>query len=39
MTYVEGTNTSPVGYLEGIYVEPYYRRHKIAQVLLEHCEQ
>lgn len=37
--YVEGTNTSPVGYLEGIYVEPYYRRHKIAQELLEHCEQ
>ncbi|MFC6464779.1 aminoglycoside 6'-N-acetyltransferase [Marinilactibacillus sp. GCM10026970] len=37
--YVEGTKTSPVGYLEGIYVEPCYRRHKIAQVLLAQCEQ
>ena len=28
--YVEGTTSSPVGYLEGIYVEETYRRRGIA---------
>lgn len=36
--YVEGTQTSPVGYLEGIYVEPEYRRRGIAARLLDACE-
>lgn len=36
--YVEGTGTSPVGYLEGIYVEPAYRRQGVARSLLEACE-
>lgn len=33
--YVEGTATSPVGYLEGIYVRPEYRRQGWARRLLE----
>jgi aminoglycoside 6'-N-acetyltransferase I len=37
--YVEGTKLSPVGYLEGIYVEPEYRRRGIARALLRRCEQ
>ena len=37
--YVEGTNSSPVGYLEGIYVEPMYRKQGIAKKLLEECEK
>ena len=36
--YVEGTETSPVGYLEGIYVEPPFRRLGIAGMLLAACE-
>lgn len=36
--YVEGTGSSPVGYLEGIYVEPGYRRQGIARQLCEACE-
>lgn len=36
--YVEGTETSPVGYLEGIYVEPTHRRQKVASQLIKHCE-
>ncbi len=36
--YVEGTSTSPVGYLEGIYVEPAHRRHGVAAALLRACE-
>ena len=36
--YVEGTNTSPVGYLEGIYVDPPYRKHGYAKRLLAACE-
>lgn len=34
--YVEGTETSPVGYLEGIYVKPEYQRQGIATLLLNH---
>lgn len=36
--YVEGTDSSPVGYLEGIYVLPGYRRQGIAKALLSACE-
>lgn len=36
--YVEGTGSSPVGYLEGIYVEHEYRKHGIAKLLCEACE-
>ena len=36
--YVEGTQTSPVGYLEGIYVREEHRRHGIARQLLNACE-
>ncbi len=36
--YVEGTQTSPVGYLEGIFVLPEYRRKRIAQKLVSTCE-
>ena len=36
--YVEGTQSSPVGYLEGIYVEEAYRHRGIAKALLEVCE-
>ena len=36
--YVEGTASSPVGYLEGIYVAEEYRKHGIARGLLSACE-
>lgn len=36
--YVEGTESSPVGYLEGIYVTEEYRKHGIARELLSGCE-
>ena len=36
--YVAGTEHSPVGYLEGIYVEPDWRRNGIAGKLLSACE-
>ena len=36
--YVEGTDSSPVGYLEGIYVEEGYRKHGTARELLTACE-
>ena len=36
--YVEGTETSPVGYLEGIYVKGPHRRKGIARTLLGACE-
>lgn len=36
--YVEGTDTSPVGYLEGIYVAPEYRKSGTARKLLGACE-
>ena len=37
--YVEGTETSPVGYLEGIFVAEEYRRQGYAAKLLDACEQ
>ena len=36
--YVEGTNSCPVGYLEGIYVLEEYRREGVAAGLLSACE-
>jgi aminoglycoside 6'-N-acetyltransferase I len=36
--YVEGTESSPVGYLEGIFVAEDYRRRGIARALLRACE-
>jgi len=36
--YVEGTSTSPVGYLEGIYVRPAYRKQGMARKLVSACE-
>lgn len=37
--YVEGTDTSPVGYLEGIFVEEEYRHNGYAKELLSKCEK
>ncbi|WP_208001794.1 aminoglycoside 6'-N-acetyltransferase [Macrococcoides caseolyticum] len=37
--YVEGTETSSVGFLEGIYVLPEYRSRGIARALITACEQ
>ena len=36
--YVEGTSSSPVGYLEGIYVSDSCRKSGIARSLLSACE-
>lgn len=37
--YVEGTSTSPVGYLEAIYVDPEYRNRGVARALYEYGEK
>ncbi|MFS0824480.1 aminoglycoside 6'-N-acetyltransferase [Bacillus sp. 1P02SD] len=37
--YVEGTESSPVGYLEGIFVREEYRRKGVAKQLLSSCEK
>lgn len=36
--YVEGTSTTPVGYLEGIFVKEGYRNKGYAKELLAECE-
>ena len=36
--YVEGTSSSPVGYLESIYVKPSFRKRGFATELLQACE-
>ena len=36
--YVEGTSTSPVGYLEGIYVLETHRHRGLAKALLTACQ-
>lgn len=36
--YVEGTKTSPVGYLEGVFVRKEYRNKGVAKSLLRRCE-
>lgn len=37
--YVEGTETSPVGYLEGIFIETGFRHRGYAKELLRECEK
>lgn len=37
--YVEGTKSSPVGYLEGIYVKAEHRKKGIGKKLLTQCEE
>ena len=37
--YVEGTNSSPVGYLEGIFIKESYRKKGYAKELLLTCEK
>ena len=37
--YVEGTDTTPVGYLEGLYVKESYRKQGYAKLLIAHAEQ
>ena len=37
--YVEGTKTSPVGYLEGVFVKQEYRKRGYAKELIAECEQ
>ena len=36
--YVEGCDTSPVGFLEGVYVDDTHRRSGVARALLSACE-
>lgn len=36
--YVEGTSTTPVGYLEGLFVKETFRRSGIAKQLVKYCE-
>ena len=36
--YVQGTRSSPVGYLEGLYIRPPYRKQGMAERLLERCQ-
>ena len=36
--YVEGTESSPVGYLEGIFIAESHRRQGVAKSLLAACE-
>ena len=37
--YVEGAESSPVGYLEGIWVEPAFRGQGVAGRLLQKCQE
>jgi len=37
--YVEGTKSSPVGYLEGIFVSEDFRRRGAARLLLDACRR
>jgi len=37
--YVEGTDTSPVGYLEGIFVTGEYRNRGVAKDMLKACQE
>jgi|GEM_PF-127837 len=37
--YVEGTETPPVGYLEGIYVKPAFRKRAIARELVSYAKE
>lgn len=37
--YVQGASTSPVGYVEGIYVKPRYRKQGVAKELVKQAEK
>lgn len=37
--YVNGTDSSPVGFLEGLYVDPAFRKQGIAAMLVYTAEQ
>lgn len=37
--YVEGTDSSPTGYIEGIYVEKEFRKQGIAKSLIKYSEK
>ncbi|XAK46854.1 aminoglycoside 6'-N-acetyltransferase [Campylobacter coli] len=37
--YVEGSSSSPVGYLEGIFIKKEFRKRGFAKELLEFCEK
>jgi len=37
--YVEGTDSSPVGYVEGIFVREEYRNKGVGKLLLSSCEE
>ncbi|RKN80102.1 aminoglycoside 6'-N-acetyltransferase [Ulvibacterium marinum] len=37
--YVEGSNSSPVGYIEAIFIKPDYRKHGVARKLVDLGEQ
>ena len=37
--YVNGTGTSPVGFLEGLYVDPVWRHSGVGRALVEAVEQ
>lgn len=37
--YVEGTDTSPVGYLEGIFVAEEYRNRGVAKDMMKDCQK
>ncbi|MCL2225982.1 MAG: GNAT family N-acetyltransferase [Defluviitaleaceae bacterium] len=37
--YVEGTDSAPVGYLEGIYVKPQFRKRGIAREMVEFAKK
>jgi len=36
--YVQGASSSPVGYVEGIYVKPEYRKQGVAKELIKQAE-
>lgn len=36
--YVEGCESSPIGYLEGVYIDDNYRNNNYARQLVEACE-
>lgn len=37
--YVQGASSSPVGYVEGIYVKPQYRKQGVAKELIKQAEK
>ncbi len=37
--YVQGSSSSPVGYIEGIYVKPKYRKQGVAKEFIKQAEK